>query len=328
MNRERLPPSLPPTQVPNGPKLPITLKGSAVEPSVNFSFEEYNFGPCLLHRADMPPQRKTLAITNTETGEMSVHCLSKSLPHLGVQFEPCLLARGESVKAVLEFKPCEPIEYVEKIVFEINGFFEKVVTVRGVGSQMKIELANPAQKIVNFGTLHIGERGTGEKGAARCSRSVKLVNRSLTPLSPSLSIVPSSSVPALQQDGVLTIEPSGEIPLKANGGMSKVIVSFKPTCRVPQFTEEVTLECQGSSQLLFVVTGACHGLEISLDTEYIPFGAVVHGTSSTRKLLLMNTGDIGAAFSWKGADFGPHFSIFPKEGYISPGIHVSKQLIM
>lgn len=310
-------------QVPNGPRLPIILKGSAVEPSVSFSFEEYDFGPCLLHRADMPPQRRALVITNTETAEMSVHCLSKSLPHLGVQFESCLLSHGESVKAVLEFRPIEPTKYKETITFEINGFFEKSVTIQGEGSQMKIELANPTQKIVNFGTLQIDE-----KGFAHCSRSVKLVNRSLTPLSPSLSIVPSSSVPALQQDGVLTVEPSGEIPLKANGGMCKVIVSFNPTCRVPQFSEEVTLECQGSSQPLFVVTGACHGLEITLDTEYIPFGAVVQDTSSTRKLLMINSGDIGAAFRWKADDFGPHFSIIPKEGYISPGMHVSTSIIM
>lgn len=266
----------------------------------------------------MPPQRRTLVITNTEAEEMSVHCLSKSLPHLSVKFEACLLARGDSVKALFEFRPCEPIKYLEIIKFEINGFFEKIVTIRGEGAQMKIELANPTQKIVNFGTLQIDEKGT-----AACSKSVKLVNRSLTPLNPSLSIVPSSSVPALQRDGVLSVEPSGEIPLKANGGMCKIIVSFKPTCRVPQFTEEVTLECQGSSQPLFVVTGACHGLEITLDTEYVPFGAVVQDTSSTRKLLMINSGDIGAGFRWKIDEFGPHFSIAPKEGYISPGMHVS-----
>jgi hydrocephalus-inducing protein len=270
----------------------------------------------------MPPQQQTLVITNAEAAEMSVHCQSKSLPHLSVQFESCLLSNGESARATIEFRPCEPVKYLEIIKFEVNGFFEKAITIRGEGSQMKIELANSAHKIVNFGTLQIDERGT-----AYCSRTVKLVNRSLTPLNPSLSIVPSSSVPALQQDGVLTIDPSGEMPMKANGGSCKVVVAFRPTCRVPQFTEEVTLECQGTSQPLFVVTGACHGLEIALDTEYIPFGAVVHGTASTRKLLMINSGDIGAAFRWKMDEFAPHFSIVPKDGYISPGMHVSTMYV-
>ena len=306
-----------PLQIPNGPSIPITLVGSAVEPSVSFSFEEHNYGPCLLHRTDMPPRRQTLVITNTEAKEMSVHCLYKDTPHLSVKFESCLLSHGEAVHVALEFRPRDTVAYAETVNFEINGFFLKSVMVRGEGAQMKIELANPSQKIVNFGALQLDD-----KGCARCSKTVRLVNRSPATLSPSLSIVPSSSVPALQHDGVLTVEPTGEIPLKANGGACNVTVTLAPTCRIPQFSEEVTLECQGTSQPLFVVTGCCHGLEVSLDTEYVPFGAVVQDTSSTRKILLINSGDIGAAFHWKVEDFGPNFSIAPKDGYISPGMQV------
>ena len=265
----------------------------------------------------MGAQRHTLTITNTESKEMSVHCLFKNLPHLNVHFQSCLLSKGESSKAILEFRPCDAVKYLESITFEINGFFQKIVRVKGEGSQMKLELSNPTQKIVNFGALQLDKNGT-----ATCSRTVNLVNRSLTPLSPSLSIVPSSSVPALQEEKVLTVKPKGEIPLKANGGSCKVTVTFSPTCRVPQFTEEVTLDCQGSSQPLFVVTGSCHGLDIELDMEYVPFGAVVQGTSSTRKILMINSGDIGAAFYWDMDGFKPHFSINPTDGYVSPGMQV------
>ncbi len=305
------------SQIPNGPSIPITLVGSAIEPSVSFSFEEFNFGPCLLHRTDMPPRRQPLVITNTEAKEMSVHCLYKNTPHLSVRFESCLLTQGEEISVMLEFRPRDIISYSETVNFEINGFFLKSVAVKGEGAQMKIELANPVQKIVNFGALQLDD-----KGATRCSKMVRLVNRSPATLSPSLSIVPSSSVPALQKEGVLTVEPMGEIPLKANGGACNVTVTFAPTCRIPQFSEEVNLECQGTSQPLFVVTGCCHGLEVSLDTEYVPFGAVVQDTSTTRKILLINSGDIGAAFHWKIEDFGPNFSITPKDGYISPGMQV------
>lgn len=54
------------------------------------------------------------------------------------------------------------------------------------------------------------------------------------------------------------------------------------------------LESSGLSQPLFMVTGSCHGIEITLDTYHIPFGAVVLHSQSTRRILLLNTGDIGA----------------------------------
>lgn len=265
----------------------------------------------------MPAQREVMLITNTESKEMSVCCLFESQPHLSVQFEACLVSSEEPAKVVFEFRPREAVKYAETVTFEINGFFQKSVTIRGEGSRMRIELANPAQKIVNLGALQLGDRGF-----AQASRTVKVVNHSPSMLKPTLTIVPSSSIPALQEEGVLTVHPAGELTLKANGGTCDVVVSFMPTSRVPQFTEEVTLECQGSSQPLFVVSGSCHGLQVALDLDYVPFGAVVQDTSSVRKILMINSGDIGAAFRWKLEDFGPHFSIAPKEGYISPGMQV------
>lgn len=56
----------------------------------------------------------------------------------------------------------------------------------------------------------------------------------------------------------------------------------------------MTIECVGMSQPLFVVTGSCLGLEIELDTQHIPFGAVWLGSQSSRRILLINSGDIGA----------------------------------
>ena len=82
------------------------------------------------------------------------------------------------------------------------------------------------------------------------------------------------------------------------------------------------LECAGLFQPLFVVSGSCQGIEISLDSEAIPFGAVVQKSSSARKLIMVNTGDIGARFKWDHRRFEPDFSITPTEGYISPGMEV------
>ena len=81
------------------------------------------------------------------------------------------------------------------------------------------------------------------------------------------------------------------------------------------------------SQPIFVVTGSCQGIEISLDGDSVPFGAVVQGSRSSRKLIMHNTGDIGAAFSWNVEKFQPDFSITPVKGYISSGMEVSFEIM-
>jgi hydrocephalus-inducing protein len=60
---------------------------------------------------------------------------------------------------------------------------------------------------------------------------------------------------------------------------------------------QVHLECAGLFQTLFVVTGSCQGLEVSLDADSVPFGAVVQNSSSSRQIIMNNTGDVGARFS-------------------------------
>ena len=75
--------------------------------------------------------------------------------------------------------------------------------------------------------------------------------------------------------------------------MDKIIINnlsqivFKPW-------NQVMLECVGGiSTPLFIVQGSCQAVDIALDTEHIPFGPVVRGSESTRKLVMYNTGDIG-----------------------------------
>ena len=82
------------------------------------------------------------------------------------------------------------------------------------------------------------------------------------------------------------------------------------------------MECAGLSHTLFVVHGSCQGVDVALDSDYIPFGAVVQRSSITRKLLLMNRGDLGVRFRWDAKRFAPDFSISPTDGYISQGMEI------
>ena len=56
------------------------------------------------------------------------------------------------------------------------------------------------------------------------------------------------------------------------------------------------MECGGLSQPLFVIQGLCLGMEINLDTNAIPFGAVVQRSQTSRKIVMSNTGDMNAKY--------------------------------
>ena len=119
---------------------------------------------------------------------------------------------------------------------------------------------------------------------------IPIVNNSPAPITFNLALTPTE--PALQTKEVLAISPKDQITLDARGGTTKVEVWFRPKARIPQFTEEVLLECAGMSQPLFVVKGSCLGMEVSLDSDSLSFGTVYQRSSSSRKLVMSNTGDM------------------------------------
>ncbi|XP_064641495.1 hydrocephalus-inducing protein-like isoform X2 [Lineus longissimus] len=298
-------------RISNGPTYVLNILGNGVVPGLHFSFQQYNFGACFIHRAGMPTHSTQLIITNKDKKEVSVDCLYQETQFLHHDFEASVIAPGESAAVNLSFFPREAKKYHEKVEFEINGLSKQVVEIMGSGTEMRVEVANPKQKITNFGALRIDHV---------VKKIVPIVNNSPAPISFHLAVTPSD--PLLQQPGVLILSPTSEITLAPRGGTRKVEVAFAPKSRVPQFTEEVMMECAGLYQPLFVLSGSCQGIEITLDADAIPFGAVIQKSQSTRSVVMSNSGDIGARFNWDIAKFAPDFSISPVEGYISPGMEV------
>ena len=147
----------------------------------------------------------------------------------------------------------------------------------------QIEVANPKHKILNLGPQVVGKV---------VKQHIPIVNNSPAAITFTLALTPTT--PALQTPGVLSIAPTHPITLEGRGGTCKVEVVFRPQGRIPQFMEEVLLECAGLSQPLFVIKGSCLGMEISLDTVAIPFGAVVQRSQTSRKIVMSNTGDMNA----------------------------------
>jgi hypothetical protein len=55
---------------------------------------------------------------------------------------------------------------------------------------------------------------------------------------------------------------------------------------------------------------------VSLASDVLPFGPVAHGSATTKRLTLDNTGDTGTRFTWDTRALGPHFAISPAEGFL------------
>ncbi|XP_071959113.1 hydrocephalus-inducing protein homolog isoform X2 [Antedon mediterranea] len=304
-------------KVASGPSFPISIVGSCVSPSLHFSFTRHDFGPCFIHRAGMPTHTVLLTITNKDNKDISLDCNYTSTSFLDVHFSAQVLQPDQCCDVHFSFYPRDATKYHETIPFEVNGLSRQNIEIFGHGTEMRVEVANPKDKNLNLGALRIGKA---------VKKTIPIVNKSPAPITFNVVITPFSQ--ALQQlPNVLMLAPSHSITLKPKGGTYDLEMLFTPKCRIPQFTEEVMLECEGLSQPLFVVNGSCQGIEITLDQDSIPFGAVSMRSSTTRKLLMYNTGDIGAAFKWNLEKFAPDFSISPVAGYISPGMTVSFEII-
>ena len=53
-------------RVVHGPTYVIQVTGVGVLPGLHFSFTQFNFGSCFLHRGGMPPPTTVLKLTNTD----------------------------------------------------------------------------------------------------------------------------------------------------------------------------------------------------------------------------------------------------------------------
>ncbi|CAL1541298.1 unnamed protein product [Lymnaea stagnalis] len=301
-------------KVTNGPTYNLSVTGHSVNPGLVFSFRTYNFGNNFIQKTglNLPKNQAILKLTNKDKKEVSVDCMYAPTSQLSYKFEACVIAPGKTVKVPFTFTPTQPIKYHENVVFEINGLSKQKVEFFGAGHEMKIEVADPKHKCVNLGSKMVGDS---------VRKFIPIVNNSPVSLTFNLAFTPTE--PGLQQKEVLSITPKEQITLEANGGTTKVEVWFRPKARIPQFTEEVLMECSGISQPLFVVKGSCLGMEISLDSDYLAFGTVFQRSSSIRKLVMSNTGDMSSKFRWDIKQFKPDFSITPVEGYITPGMDVT-----
>ncbi|KAJ8247379.1 hypothetical protein GJAV_G00245710 [Gymnothorax javanicus] len=273
-------------KVKNGPVFSCSLSGMAVSPGLDFSFVKHNFGLNFIYQAGMVPSTRTLIITNKGERAVSLECLFSSTTFLEVTFQPESLPPGGLLEVPFTFYPREATRYHEKVIFQINDCAKQVVEILGHGIEMQIAVEDPRHKVVNLGVIQVGQK---------TKRVIPLVNSSPVPLT--FSLICGPSLEPLLDSKVISVTPVGEVTLRGSGGRCVIEVQFSPRQRMPAFREELQLECLGTTQPLLVLKGCCQGMEISLDQDYLPFGAVAQRCQSTRRIIMSNTGDVGSRFN-------------------------------
>ena len=288
----------------------MSISGVGAKPMLDFSFIQYDFGPCFVPVRGAAPmqERAVLRITNNEFDkDVSFDCLFQKLPYLEVKAEPTVLKPNQAVDVPILFTPRDVRTYQEDVSFELNGLYTVNVTVKGEGCLLKVDLQNPAQALVSFGSLRVGQES---------SRRVRLVNRSKRSATLSLSDIVEAGTGRLE-DRAVTVFPRGPLTLPARGH-TDVEIQFHPQRRIEPFNEEVRMSVAGSERKLLNVTGSCQAIEVHLGADALPFGTVCEGCSVTRKLQIENSGDLGASFKWDNTAFLPNFSVTPTDGFLAP----------
>ncbi|KAI9203105.1 uncharacterized protein BJ171DRAFT_600257 [Polychytrium aggregatum] len=301
-------------QIVNGRTYTVSITGSGCKPMLKLSKTVHDFGTQFVQRQGLTPASTTVTVTNDDVKEVSYDIIAPDTGVFDIQQGPRTLAPGESSVIEATFYPKEPKKYSEIVTIDVNNLPTMQLELLGEGTEFKIEVLNLENRALNFGAVRVGHVVT---------RTVKIINRS--PIQTLFSLGTPASIEALSANMVTFAHPLNEITLRPKGILN-LDLKFYPQQRIPPFSEEVFLEAPGFSRPLFVVMGACQGIEVKLENETLPFGAVVQRSCTTRRIQLQNVGDIGAKFHWDISKLSPDFSVSPHEGYISPSMEIPLEI--
>lgn len=293
-------------QVLNGKTFPISVLGSGSKPLVKFNHQSIDFGTQFVLRTGAQPVTRNLEITNNDFNEMAVEVVSSEMNWLELPRGIYTLSPSETKVIPVTFFPRESVIYNSILKFEINGLSTVEMPVQGEGSELRIE-AEP--QYVNFGALRIGQNSL---------KTVKITNKSKISAPLNLGLI--STLSSLNSLG-MTFGSTQDIILRPKTSVI-IDIKFQPLKRISPVSEEIVMEFYGTQKPLFFISGACQGVEVKLENDTLPFGAVVQKSLTSRRIQLQNVGDIGAKFSWEYHKLFPNFSVFPMEGYISPGMEI------
>eukprot|EP01034_Spumella_vulgaris_P022205 gene22205-28319_t len=297
----------------------ILARGSGVKPALRFSFMQYDFGPCFITSpgGSTVVEETVLRIVNHDpSSNISIECTFTKTRSLWAECSPTVIAPGGTLDVPIRFAPREVKDYAFVIPFVVNGTSKVPVNITGSGITPRLELVSGSQRRTTFGLVNVG---------SEASRQVALINKSKKALPVQLLESGEYGGGALT-DRCVSFAPRSEFVV---GPKETVMVQliFNPTKRVSQFNEDLLVRYAGISRKLLTVSGKAQGVEISLDSDSLPFGVVVMNSQKIKKLALENTGDMSITFHWNEDTFGKHFSLSPLSGKLLPGSEVSFDVV-
>ena len=141
----------------------------------------------------------------------------------------------------MTFYPREAKLYNDVLKLEVNRLSTIDIPVIGEGADLRIE-AEPNS--TSFGALKIGNAAV---------KAIKITNKGSIPtvakLGPNNNLMDLANmgvkISALQKTAIL---PKSSVILE---------IKFQPTRRIPHFSEEIFVECAGTSKKLFIISGSC-----------------------------------------------------------------------
>jgi hydrocephalus-inducing protein len=292
-------------KITNGGTYVIYINGSGTKPRINFGFTQYDFGSSFLYYNGISPKTVILDVRNDDDKDLSYETVYENQSHFEIEAAATVLKPKETKKIPITFKPTEIKSYKEVITFEVNSIYKVPITLMGEGASARIDLWNPADKIINFGPLQIGDVA---------ETTIYIVNKSKIPARitfPQEMYVQMAkhfvSISTKKEDSI-TLEPKAKYP---------ITIYFKPEVRLSTWIHELILQVAGRSKSIATITGACQGIEVKLNTSLLSFGPIVKGTQISQRVVLENRGDIGAKYQWNVDKISSDFSIQPLKGFVA-----------
>jgi hydrocephalus-inducing protein len=287
-------------KVANGHQFVVELNAVAARPALRFSFFAFDFGQCFVYHPASQASSVDLLVQNDDMVDISFDVLFENLPHLEVKASPTVLKPGHSQVITISFFPREARSYHEVIPIEINGLTTVNIAIDGEGTLPRLELVNPAQQSVAFGSVRVGESVT---------KTISIVNKSRIA---SRLLLEDASL----KDSYISIAPR-EVLLRPQQVLD-LTVCFAPLSRLRAFKNvSVPLTVGGIPFSLFSLSGVAQGLEVKLDPSILSFGAVVENAAAIQKVIVENSGDVGFAYRFIHTEGTREFLVNPSEGFVA-----------
>ncbi|CBZ28858.1 conserved hypothetical protein [Leishmania mexicana MHOM/GT/2001/U1103] len=326
----------------------VGIKATAYMPRLQLSFDHYDFGPRFVlaynngSATALPDARASalrgisptvasgvamtvLQLTNFESEVVSVDC-SVSAHNVWCRLDSTTLVvrPKESARLRLTFVPPEVRQYSDNLRLCFNALHTVLVPITGEGVVPRVEVVNPFAKL---GIVRIGEMRQIEVRLMCLSRIptpisfAQSIDDDLLQKGFSVSLPERMPATAAETPLAIVLRPKESATLA---------LSFAPTQRMGEFSREVKMLVCGVEMPFFSVSGSCADAEVHLDTSALSFRDVVIGASASRRVSILNSGDISQKFSWLNSlqKLRPQgeWSIFPSSGYVRAHTELSCEL--